>query len=210
MSHYNKEYFSWQKRIGEFGGKANLFKFKDFIKESDNVVDFGCGGAYLLSNINCKNKIGVEINSEARSNASRLGIKTVAKAEDLKDNWADVIISNNALEHVDRPLDELNALYKKIKKGGLIVFVVPHELDNRWVPNDANQHLYTWNSMCAGNLFTKAGFRVKKVQIIKHTWPKDNYMQYYNLFGETIFNIICRIKGQLDKHIEQVRVIATK
>lgn len=43
-SNYDKKYFDWQKTIGEFGGKANLFKFEDNIKNTDTVLDFGCGG----------------------------------------------------------------------------------------------------------------------------------------------------------------------
>lgn len=41
-SHYNAEYFEWQRRVGEFGGKANLFKFEEYIEEGNNILDFGC------------------------------------------------------------------------------------------------------------------------------------------------------------------------
>jgi len=65
MNHYDSKYFKYQKIIGEFGGKANIFKFEKYIKNTDNVVDFGCGGGYLLKNLQCKQKIGVEINDAA-------------------------------------------------------------------------------------------------------------------------------------------------
>jgi hypothetical protein len=42
--HYTENYFEWQGTIGEFGGWANLDKFKDFIKQDFTVVDFGSGG----------------------------------------------------------------------------------------------------------------------------------------------------------------------
>lgn len=42
--YYGEKYFEWQKAVGEFGGRANLFKFEKYIKENDNVLDFGCGG----------------------------------------------------------------------------------------------------------------------------------------------------------------------
>jgi 2-polyprenyl-3-methyl-5-hydroxy-6-metoxy-1,4-benzoquinol methylase len=64
--HYNHKYFSWQKSIGEFGGWANLPKFMDYIKPEYNIIDFGCGGGYLLKNIECKHKIGIEVNPSAR------------------------------------------------------------------------------------------------------------------------------------------------
>ena len=46
--HYDANYLDWQKSIGEFGGKANAFKFKKSIKESSTVIDFGCSGGFLL------------------------------------------------------------------------------------------------------------------------------------------------------------------
>ena len=49
--HYDDAYFSWQKTIGEFGGWACLTMFADYIKPADRVLDFGCGGGYLLSRI---------------------------------------------------------------------------------------------------------------------------------------------------------------
>lgn len=47
-THYDAEYFNWQKNIGAFGGWANSFKFKNSISKSDTVIDFGCGGGFLL------------------------------------------------------------------------------------------------------------------------------------------------------------------
>ena len=66
--YYDNKYFDdYQKKIGEFGGKANLFKFKKFINHDSKVLDFGCGGGFLLNNINCSYKAGIEINSVARN-----------------------------------------------------------------------------------------------------------------------------------------------
>ena len=58
MIGYGKEYFIWQKKIGIIGGKLNKFKFEQEIKESDILMDFGCGGAYLLNNFSNKQKLG--------------------------------------------------------------------------------------------------------------------------------------------------------
>ena len=65
-THYDNKYFDWQSPIGEFGGWANLTKFQPFIRNDFNVIDFGCGGGYLLNNIQCKEKIGIEVNDSAR------------------------------------------------------------------------------------------------------------------------------------------------
>jgi len=206
---YSSDYFNWQKNIGAFGGHANLFKVKDFITKDDKVIDFGCGGGYLLANIICKEKIGVEINDVARNQAAVNGIPTVKYSSEIPDGWADVIISNHALEHVENPLQELKTLFLKIRTGGKIVFVLPHEVKNRYIPGDVNQHLYTWSPMNAGNLFTRAGFSVMRVETIKHAWP-PYYPAVRKLCGEKLFDVICRIYAIIFSNEYQVRVIGVK
>jgi len=208
-THYDKKYFDWQKQVGEFGGTADLFKFKDFINTTDNVIDFGCGGGYLLKNITSKNKIGVEINDEARKIAQKNGIPTVKFSGELPDDWADVIISNHALEHIENPIEELRILIKKLRKGGRVVFVVPHERKNKYTPNDINQHLYTWSEMNLGNLFTRAGFHVIKVETIDHRWM-PGYIFIRKTFGDDIFNFLCKIYAYTHPNISQIRIVGEK
>ena len=74
-SYYDADYFDWQRNIGEFGGWANAFKFKDSITERDVVVDFGCGGGFLLNNLECKRRIGIEPNPSAAEYVKNFGIK---------------------------------------------------------------------------------------------------------------------------------------
>jgi SAM-dependent methyltransferase len=207
--HYNQDYFNWQKNIGAFGGYANYFKFSKYISQSDNVVDFGCGGGFLLKQIDCRGKIGIEINDVAREDALNNEINAVKCPTEVPDNFADVIISNHALEHVESPLEILKELYPKLKEDGHIVFVVPHQKPNeKFIEGDINNHLYTWNPLTLGNLFKEAGFKIKKVDLIYHTWP-PYYTKIASIFGLNIFNVICRIYASL-KRTCQVRVVATK
>lgn len=55
---YKKDYFDWQKEIEKIGGKLNMFKFENEVKETDVLLDFGCGGGYLLDNFKNSKKIG--------------------------------------------------------------------------------------------------------------------------------------------------------
>ena len=59
INHYNKFYFNWQSEVGLFGAIANQIKFKSFIKNNQNVLDFGCGGGYMLSTFKNIKKYGV-------------------------------------------------------------------------------------------------------------------------------------------------------
>ena len=73
--HYNEKYFSWQKYVGEFGGQANKIKFDEIVLENQKVLDFGCGGGYLLSSYQNIDRYGVEINSAAVEVAKKNGSK---------------------------------------------------------------------------------------------------------------------------------------
>lgn len=209
-TYYDAEYFNWQKDIGAFGGMTNKLKFSDYIKSEDKVIDFGCGGGFLLANIPAREKIGIELNASAREHAAKIGIKAVSSASMVEDNWADVIISNHALEHTFEPLNELKMLYPKLKKGGKIIFVVPCEhISFKYVPEDINQHIYSWSPMCAGNLFELAGFRVLESKPYIHKWPR-HYMMYRKILGEKLFHFICKIYAHFERTWFQVRVIAIK
>ena len=96
MLGYNEEYFNWQKNIGKIGGYLNKFKFESEINEKDILMDFGCGGGYLLDNFPNKEKIGFEINKSAWNEIKSKGIKVVDNFDEIDDNSVDCIISNPA------------------------------------------------------------------------------------------------------------------
>ena len=207
--YYDKKYFEWQKNIGSFGGNANLFKFEKYISPNNVVIDFGCGGGYLLHNIKCKEKWGIEINDVARINAIKNGINAVKYPSDLKNSFADVVISNHALEHVESPYQILKELYPKLRCEGKIIFVVPHQKPSeKFTEKDVNNHLYTWNPLTLGNLFKAAGFKIENVDVIRHTWP-PYYTKIRTICGSSIFNVICKFYSYIKRNY-QIRIVATK
>jgi SAM-dependent methyltransferase len=200
-SHYNSadgRYFRWQSSIGEFGGWANLTKFTDYITPDSRVLDFGCGGGYLLQNITCRQKLGIEVGEAARKEARSRNIDVVASTDEVRDEWADVIISNSALEHCLHPLQELEALRPKVVPGGRVVFVVPCEsIRYKYKAGDINHHLYTWSPMCLGNLFTEAGFDVEECKPHLHLWPPFVYRSLARAGGRPLFDLGCRAWARL-------------
>ena len=207
-SYYDSGYFDWQKDVGQFGGKAEVWKFQPYINQTDKVLDFGCGGGFVLKNLSCAEKLGVEINPSARSSCSKLGIEAVADISGVPDNWADVIISNHALEHVSDPLDTLKALRHKIRPGGVVIFVVPCEsVKTRFERGNIDRHLFTWSPMNIGNLFEAAGYSVSESKALLHRWmTKPRFVQ--NIVGWNLFHFGCWIYGRLFTRLSQVRVIA--
>ena len=212
--HYDEKYFAWQKIIGNFGGEANKFKFEKNITPNLTVLDFGCGGGYLLKNFDCNKKIGIEPNPTARTQALENGLnKVYSKTEDcVKDfkGQVDLIISNHALEHTDNPLLELKNLHKSLKKNGHICIVVP--LDNKsysYKKNDINFHFFSWSPMNLGNILTRAGFDVIESSIFFYKWP-PYYFFIKKIMPWFFFNLLCRIYSRIDTRSYQTRCLAKK
>jgi SAM-dependent methyltransferase len=207
-AHYEADYFRWQESLGEFGGWADLGKFIDYVPPEGTVLDFGCGGGYLLANLKCRRRLGVEVNPAAASSARSKGIEVFSCVADVPDHSADLVISNHALEHTLRPLDELKALRPKLREGGKVVFVVPCEaISYGYRPGDVNRHLYTWSPMCLGNLFDEAGFSVIESKPYIHKWP-PNYQWVARVGGRRFFDLVCRIYGRIDRTSFQIKLVA--
>lgn len=107
-------------------------------------------------------------------------------------------------------MDEITLLRKKLRPGGLIVFIVPSEgVYHSYDVLDPNHHLYTWSPMCIGNLFHQAGFAVVESKALIHNWPPK-----YTLvakMGRNVFDICCRIYGFIKSpDLSQSRVVAKK
>ena len=208
--HYDELYFSWQKRIGEFSARENKSRFSKYLTKEDVVLDFGCGGGYLLKELECRERIGVDISPQARNVADQNGLKTYATTSEVENESIDVVLSNNALEHTLHPFQELTEIYKKLKPNGKAVFVVPCEsISRKYNKHDLNQHLYSWSPMCIGNLFTEAGFHLISISAIYAKFPPF-YFHIRKYGGTFLFKLATEIFGRLDRTWFQVKVVAEK
>jgi SAM-dependent methyltransferase len=216
--HYDAKYFAQQSKTGWFRGWADLSKFGRYIGGDMKVIDFGCGGGFLLANISCREKIGIEINPAARAEAGRNGVRTVGSAGEIEDGWADLIVSNHALEHCREPLRELMDLLPKLAVGGMAVFVFPCEsARTRYTADNRGHHLYSWSPMSAGNLFSEAGLDVVESKILFHYYPPWRIPQILRAVGgRFLYDAGCRIYGAMTylnltpAISSQVRVIAER
>ena len=207
-SHYDADYFAWQGDVGRFGAWADLPKFERYVRPTDRLVDFGCGGGYLLGALPAAERLGVEVNPAAREAAAERGLDVRPSPADLPDSWADVVVSNHALEHCAYPLAELEALRPKVRPGGRFVCVVPSETARRaYDPSDRDRHLYTWSPLNLGHLFDEAGYVVEEASEIVHRWP-PLARQIARVGGRPLFDVASRAYGRLRRSISQVRVVA--
>jgi 2-polyprenyl-3-methyl-5-hydroxy-6-metoxy-1,4-benzoquinol methylase len=212
-SHYDADYFRWQQGLGQFGGWANVSVFEKSIRPHDTVIDFGCGGGFLLNTLQCARRIGIEPNLSAAQSLRQMKIEHFTNSLDalraLGEASVDVIISTNALEHTLNPLQEIKDLAPMLKPGGRIHFVVPCDsVGFRYRSNDINHHLFSWSPQNLGNLFQEAGYVIQYSKPFIHKWPP--MYRHIARLGRPIFNLACRIYGQLERSWFQVEIVATK
>ena len=211
VKHYNENYFeNYQKKMGLFGGISNLFLFENHINENDVVLDFGCGGGFLLANLNCRKKTGIEINEISRNYCLSQGIECFEKIDSVENESFDVIISSHCLEHTTSPYEYLEKIYTKLKKGGTLIVVVPTDSHKvNYKPNDINYHLYSFSPMNLGNLLDAVGFTEIEVKPIFHKWP-PLYFKIQKVFGWKFFHWISILYGFFSLSNVQIKAIAKK
>lgn len=207
--HYDSKYFSYQQRIGEFGGKLNASKFSSHISEMDTVLDFGCGGGYILKNIHCKRKIGIEVNDTAKEYAIKNGIELYDTLENIPNSSVDILITHHVLEHLTNPFSALESMHRVLKENCKLIIVVPNEKVKKYIPNDINNHLYTWTEMNLGNLVNEAGFSIQSVKEFYHRWPPF-YLYIHKITGDKIFNLLAIVYGYIFRNLSQIKLIAVK
>jgi SAM-dependent methyltransferase len=173
-------YESWrvQRQVGEIGGMLDCWKFAPYVDADDTVLDFGCGGGYILAHLAAREKVGVEPNPFARAVAQANAIQTHERAADVTSGSVDVVISNHALGHTLAPYEELRDLLRALRPGGSLVIAVAF-IDwrdwrqrgrSRGVPKDAGDAFYTWTPQLLANLLREAGFELQDVGMVARGW----------------------------------------
>ena len=175
------------------------------------MLDFGCGGGFLLKNLVCHRRIGVEVNPAARRATEGLGIECYATVAAVPDGVADVIVSDHALEHVPFPIGALQELRPKLKAGGRLSICVPHDNyweDRRYDPNNQNHHLHSWTCQTLGNTLTEAGYQIESISNRTHAWPRGWTVACYGRLPLWMFNAVCTIYGLSRGKGQQVIAVA--
>jgi 2-polyprenyl-3-methyl-5-hydroxy-6-metoxy-1,4-benzoquinol methylase len=93
------------------------------------LLDFGCADGYFLELArNAGWEVaGVEVAAAmAEAAAERLGIPIRSSLDDLPDSNFDVITLWEAIEHLPRPVSDLQRLYRRLRPGGALMLSTPN------------------------------------------------------------------------------------
>ncbi|MGD0338460.1 MAG: methyltransferase domain-containing protein [Bacteroidota bacterium] len=183
INHYlgdkGRDYFAWQGEDGITQALFNKHLWQPFISHDDDILDFGCGGGFLLKVLDGRKKVGIEVNPYACESARKLGIKVYSTISEAGNKF-DKIISSHALEHVPHPRQVLMELKEKLRnEKSRLLLLLPLDdwrsgSNKYYNPADQNMHLHTWTPQLLGNLINSCGMRVIDIRLIRHAWPPKN------------------------------------
>jgi SAM-dependent methyltransferase len=152
-------------------------------EKKGRLLDIGCGSGEFLHQL--KNfgweVFGVEISQQSADMGNKRGLNIFCGelgGADFPENYFDVVVLSQTLEHVYSPGAYLEKIHRLLKEGGLLIIGVPnigcleiqifgrncHALD---VP----RHLHFFSISSLRNYLEKYGFEVEKVLSKKFSLP---------------------------------------
>ncbi len=196
-----------------------------FIPNSANkILEVGCGegnfGAQLLHKD--KEIWGIEpfeaSAKKAKETLNKVLVGTIdEKIDEIPDNYFDVVILNDVLEHLLEPWDDISKLKSKLSKNGVMVTSIPNVrysknlfklLFNRdWKYTEDNildsTHFRFFTKKSIKRMFTENGYEIKKIKGINRT-KSFAYLPFAILFN------ILFLGSQLDMLYMQYATVAKK
>lgn len=141
--------------IYKWAQKYNLnYKYKLIKKLNSNdkyILDYGCGVGDFITKMRNEGwqTQAFEPNEKAREILLRNKIKSIENLNELPDDSQDIITLWHVLEHLEDPIEKINALKNKLKPDGTLLIAVPNFnaydakfYKNRWAAYDVPRHIY--------------------------------------------------------------------
>jgi len=147
------------------------------------LLDIGCGSGEFLNQM--KNfgweVYGVEINQESTDMGNKQGLNIFCGelgGADFPQNYFDVVVLSQTLEHVYSPGSYLDKIHRLLKEDGLLIIGVPnisclesHIFGRNWHALEVPRHLHFFTVPSLRRYLEKYGFKVEKVLSKKFSLP---------------------------------------
>lgn len=199
-THFNDDYYNARAEIAV----KKFFSGVDF--KNSKILDFGCGLGQNIYKI--PNAAGYDISEFGIEFCRRKGINATTNLSDIADESFDVVFTAHVLEHHPHPKTMLEDMFKKLKKGGKLILVIPHEVHGKaQFKFDLNQHLYTWNFQAINNLLLLSGFEIRENKYLRGAGYNKLLPLAKMNFGlyRWTTNFLSRLAG-----IKEMKIVAVK
>jgi SAM-dependent methyltransferase len=219
IDHYlddkGKEYFDWQGANGIQQAQYNRHIWQKHIQPTDSVLDFGCGGGFLLSVLDARKKVGVEVNPHAQRQGLQLGHEIYSTIDDVPGTF-DKVISSHALEHVPNPRQAILSLKAKLNSpASRLLILLPLDdwrtpSQKTYTPNNTHMHLYTWTPQLFGNLLETCDLHIYTITLIYHSWPPPRIRTMLWKRSQPLFHKAAYVWSILNKQKQILAVAGLK
>lgn len=152
-------------------------------EKKGRLLDVGCGSGeflYQMRNFGWE-PYGVEISQKSANIGNQHGLNIFCgelEGADFPDNYFDVVVLSQTLEHVYSPGSYLEHIYRLLKPEGLLIIGVPNvgSLETQIFGRcchalDVPRHLYFFTVTSLRRYLEKYGFEVEKVLSKKFSLP---------------------------------------
>jgi 2-polyprenyl-3-methyl-5-hydroxy-6-metoxy-1,4-benzoquinol methylase len=151
-----------------------LDEFEKF-RTNNRILDVGCGNGMLLEEAKKRGwKVyGTEFTDNQISYLISKGISAYQgrlNPSAFDNDFFDVIISSEVIEHINNPLEEMSCFYKFLRRGGLVYITTPNFnaierfiLKNNYEVIEYPEHLCYYTPKTLNLLMKTVGFKKLKV-----------------------------------------------
>lgn len=171
----------------------HLDKFEKY-RKNNRMLDVGCGEGWILESAKARgwDVYGTEFSSNAIEICRKKGIKMYAgvlKPEAIEERDFDVVISTQAIEHINNPREEVLNVHQLLRTGGLYYITTPNFnsylrvfLRDKYSIIEYPEHLSYYTRKTLNKLLQQSGFC--KVKLLT-TGISVSHYQISNLRKDT-------------------------
>src|SRR3989344_427575 len=195
---YKKSVFTYSENLPDLRETYGFYikKVESALPNKENFLDIGCGNGFMLEKaqgIGFKSVWGVEPSLDS-INKARSDIKSKIKNDVFKEGlfrekFFDLVCIFQTLDHVSNPNGFLKAVYKILKRGG-VVLAINHNvasffakiLGERYPIFDI-EHTFLYDKETMKKIFEKNGFKVLWVESTFNIYPLNYWLRMFPLPG---------------------------
>ena len=122
------------------------------------LIDFGCG--FMPYRPILEKYVGQYIGVDIPGNEVADFYADIESRTQLPDNFADVVLSTQVLEHVPQPITYLKECYRLLKPGGILIL----STHGYWIYHPDPQDLWRWTADGLKRIIQDAGFEIVDFQ----------------------------------------------